>query len=148
MSWLVDTLVTTAALIALVLVLRRPVARMFGPGLAYALWILPLLRLALPPARAARLASHRDETIILGLRPEYMTRAHAGDNRVGVARHTATIELLQPTGSRTYATFRLGNADVVAELQAHDVTAVNEKVELAFDMNRAVLIDAGTEKVI
>jgi multiple sugar transport system ATP-binding protein len=104
--------------------------------------------LALPSARAAKLASHRDETIILGLRPEYMTRAHAGDTRVGVARHTATIELLQPTGSRTYATFRLGNADVVAELQAHDVTAINEKVELAFDMNRAVLIDAGTEKVI
>jgi len=104
--------------------------------------------LALPPARAVALASHRDETIILGLRPEYMTRAHAGDTRVGVARHTATIELLQPTGSRTYATFRLGNADVVAELQAHDVTAINEKVELAFDMNRAVLIDAGTEKVI
>ena len=104
--------------------------------------------LPLPPARAARLAAHRDEAIILGLRPEYMTRAHAGDTRAGVARHTATIELLQPTGSRTYATFRLGNADVVAELQAHDVTAVNEKVELAFDMNRAILIDAGTEKVL
>lgn len=49
MSWLVDTLVTTGALIALVLVLRRPVARHFGPGLAYALWLLPLLRLLLPP---------------------------------------------------------------------------------------------------
>lgn len=49
MSWLVDTLVTTGALIALVLVLRRPVARHFGPGLAYALWLLPLLRLMLPP---------------------------------------------------------------------------------------------------
>jgi multiple sugar transport system ATP-binding protein len=104
--------------------------------------------LALPSARASKLASRRDETIILGLRPEHMTRAHAGDTRIGVARHMATIELLQPTGSRTYATFRLGNADVVAELQAHDVTAVNEKVELAFDMNRAVLIDAGTEKVL
>ncbi|MGH6787257.1 MAG: M56 family metallopeptidase [Novosphingobium sp.] len=49
MSWLIDTLLVTGALIALVLVLRRPVGRMFGPGLAYALWALPLLRLALPP---------------------------------------------------------------------------------------------------
>lgn len=49
MSWLVDTLVTTGALIALVLILRRPVARHFGPGMAYALWLLPLLRLLLPP---------------------------------------------------------------------------------------------------
>lgn len=44
-----DTLLFTAVLIALVLVLRRPVARLFGPQAAYALWALPLLRLLLPP---------------------------------------------------------------------------------------------------
>lgn len=49
MTWLLDTLVWTGALIALVLVFRRPVARHFGPRTAYALWILPLLRLVLPP---------------------------------------------------------------------------------------------------
>lgn len=49
MTWLLDTLLATGGLIALVLVLRRPVARLFGPGLAYALWALPLLRLMLPP---------------------------------------------------------------------------------------------------
>jgi beta-lactamase regulating signal transducer with metallopeptidase domain len=49
MSWLVDTLIVTGVLIAAVLVLRRPVARWFGPGAAYALWALPLLRLFLPP---------------------------------------------------------------------------------------------------
>lgn len=49
MIWLTDTLVTTGALILLVLVLRRPVSRHFGPGMAYALWGLPLLRLFLPP---------------------------------------------------------------------------------------------------
>ena len=49
MSWLADTALYTGLLIALVLVLRRPVARVFGPGLAYALWALPLLRLILPP---------------------------------------------------------------------------------------------------
>jgi beta-lactamase regulating signal transducer with metallopeptidase domain len=48
-GWLVDTLIWTGALIALVLVLRRPVARAFGPGIAYALWALPFLRLFLPP---------------------------------------------------------------------------------------------------
>ncbi len=49
MNWLVDTLLATGALIVLVLVLRRPVARLCGPGMAYALWALPLLRLILPP---------------------------------------------------------------------------------------------------
>jgi beta-lactamase regulating signal transducer with metallopeptidase domain len=48
-QWLLDTTLYTGLLIALVLVLRRPVARAFGPQIAYALWALPLLRLALPP---------------------------------------------------------------------------------------------------
>lgn len=48
-QWLIDTFVWTGALIAVVLVLRRPVARHFGPQVAYALWALPLLRLLLPP---------------------------------------------------------------------------------------------------
>lgn len=48
-SWLVDTLIWTGALMALVMALRAPVARAFGPGLAYALWLVPLLRMVLPP---------------------------------------------------------------------------------------------------
>ncbi|GMN01293.1 M56 family metallopeptidase [Erythrobacter sp. MTPC3] len=47
-AWLFDTLVWTAALIALVLIIRRPVARWFGPQIAYALWMLPALRLLMP----------------------------------------------------------------------------------------------------
>jgi beta-lactamase regulating signal transducer with metallopeptidase domain len=46
---LMHTLVWTGVLIAAVLVLRRPVARHFGPDVAYALWALPLLRLIVPP---------------------------------------------------------------------------------------------------
>ena len=48
-AWLIDTLLYTGTLIALVLVLRRPVGRFFGPQIAYALWALPFLRLLLPP---------------------------------------------------------------------------------------------------
>ena len=104
--------------------------------------------LPLPPARSGKLAGRRDQAVILGLRPEHMNRAHPGDARDGLARYTAAIELLQPTGSRTYATFKLGGIDVVAELQAHDVTQINQKIELSIDMNRAVLIDPSTEKVL
>ena len=48
-DWLVATLVYTGALITAVLLLRRPVARHFGPQVGYALWALPLLRFVLPP---------------------------------------------------------------------------------------------------
>ncbi|KHL26196.1 hypothetical protein PK98_06790 [Croceibacterium mercuriale] len=48
-EWLADTAMWTGLLIAIILLVRRPVARQFGPGLAYALWALPLARLVLPP---------------------------------------------------------------------------------------------------
>lgn len=104
--------------------------------------------LALPPGRQDRLAGKRDQPIVLGLRPEHMSRAVQGDARTGLARYNANIELLQPTGSRTYATFKLSGTEVIAELQAHDVTEINQRVELTANMNRAVLIDPSTEKVL
>ena len=104
--------------------------------------------LALPPGRQDRLAGKRDQPIILGLRPEHMSRALQGDSRPGLARYNANIELLQPTGSRTYATFKLGGTEVIAELQAHDVTEINQRVELTANMNRAVIIDPSNERVL
>lgn len=49
MSWLVPALFSSTALMLAVLVARETVARLFGPKAAYALWLLPALRLLLPP---------------------------------------------------------------------------------------------------
>jgi len=103
--------------------------------------------LTLPHPRAERLADRRDKPVVLGVRPEHISRA-GGELRSGLARYTASIDLVQPTGARTYATFKLGRVEAVAELQAHDVSAPGERIDLAIDMNRAVLIDPGTEQVI
>ncbi|HEU5296469.1 MAG TPA: sn-glycerol-3-phosphate ABC transporter ATP-binding protein UgpC [Burkholderiaceae bacterium] len=105
--------------------------------------------LALPAARLRRLGDgHAGRAVVLGVRPEHISRAGANGRRPGVVAHRAQIDLLQPTGARTYATFRLGGTAVVAELQAHDVSQPGEHVDLEIDMNRAVLIDPTTEQVI
>jgi beta-lactamase regulating signal transducer with metallopeptidase domain len=44
-----DTMLTTALLVMAVLLVRKPFARHFGPRLAYTLWLIPALRLVLPP---------------------------------------------------------------------------------------------------
>ncbi len=103
--------------------------------------------LALPVSRQGKLRGRSGQPITLGVRPEHITRA-GGELRQGLVRRTALIELVQPTGSRTYATFRLGGAEVVAELQAHDVSQPGETIEVAIDMNRVVLIDPATELVV
>lgn len=48
-AWLVQTLIASLLLMALVLLMRAPVSRMFGAHAAYALWLLPALRMILPP---------------------------------------------------------------------------------------------------
>ncbi len=48
-GFIVETFVATTLLMLLVLAIRKPVSRHFGPNIAYALWALPVLRLALPP---------------------------------------------------------------------------------------------------
>ncbi|MFZ3483394.1 M56 family metallopeptidase [Sphingomonas sp. 3-13AW] len=48
-AWAVETLVASTLLMLLVLAMRAPTRRAFGPGVAYALWLLPALRMALPP---------------------------------------------------------------------------------------------------
>ena len=51
-AWAVEALLASALLIALVLAIRIPVRRAFGAPVAYALWLLPVLRLILPPLPA------------------------------------------------------------------------------------------------
>ena len=104
------------------------------------------LALPLPQPRFNSAQSLAGKQVILGIRPEHLSRR--GVSRDGLAHADVQVELVQPTGSRTFAEFKLGGATVVAELEAHDVQRAGERLELAIDMNRAILIDPTTEKVI
>lgn len=98
---------------------------------------------------AGRLSSNTTATnVLLGLRPEHISRATGEPNAPGIVRLDAIVDLLQPTGSRTFATFNIGGVPVIAELQAHDVSRVGEKLALALNLNRASLFAADTEKAI
>jgi multiple sugar transport system ATP-binding protein len=101
----------------------------------------------LPPGRLPKNAADGSK-VILGLRPEHMMRAVRVSPSDGTLRYEAEIELIQPTGSRVRATFRMGGEAVVAELQAHDVSAPGEKVSIDINLKRATFFDAETEKAL
>jgi bla regulator protein blaR1 len=52
-TWLFDSLLVTTLLMAAILLVRRHVARIFGPGIAYALWLIPAARLLMPSLEGA-----------------------------------------------------------------------------------------------
>jgi multiple sugar transport system ATP-binding protein len=102
--------------------------------------------LALPSGRTP--AAGNGAEVILGLRPEHIGRAGAGPLSEGYARIEAAIELVQPTGSRSYATFRLAEQPVMGELQAHDVSRAGERIALDINLRRAALFDPKTGKAM
>jgi multiple sugar transport system ATP-binding protein len=103
--------------------------------------------LNLPSGRGVG-AAREGTSVILGLRPEHAGRAVGGAPAEGIARVTATIDLVQPTGSRTYATFRLAGERVVAELQAHDVSNPGEEIAIDINLRRASLFDPDTGRTL
>lgn len=71
-GWAIEALIASAVLMAVVLLVRGPVRRAFGPNVAYALWALPAIRLILPPlpqlhawreAAAPQLTQRASETL-------------------------------------------------------------------------------------
>ncbi|GGI26103.1 MULTISPECIES: ABC transporter ATP-binding protein [Bradyrhizobium] len=104
--------------------------------------------LTVPPAKATALSSVAGREVIVGIRPQHFGRAGDGPLRDGVVPYSAVADLIQPTGTRTFTTIKIGGVDAVAELQAHDVQSHGERIQLAIDLNRMVLIDPATGSVI
>jgi multiple sugar transport system ATP-binding protein len=119
-----------------------------GGGGGIAVEIGAEVRLPVPAALVRRLSVHLGKPVTFGIRPEHLHRAGDGEVRSGLAPLEVTVDLIQPTGSRTYATFRLDGTEVMAELQAHEVERPGERLTLQVDMNRAVVIDPDTERVL
>jgi multiple sugar transport system ATP-binding protein len=104
--------------------------------------------LELPASRRPAVAGKAEQVIVFGIRPQHLTRAGEGSLPPGFVRIRATADLIQPTGTRTYVTSRIGGASVTAELGAHDVHEQGTALDYAVDMNRCILIDPETDKVI
>jgi multiple sugar transport system ATP-binding protein len=85
--------------------------------------------------------------VIFGIRPQHFSR-DPGNLSGKAAKINATVELLQPTGSRAFITFPLGGMPVMAELASHDVQGPGESLDLYMDIGRAILIDPETGRVL
>ena len=105
-------------------------------------------RLVLPPARAGRHAGDGGREILLGIRPEHMYRAAGGASRPDCGRLTATVEIVEPMGANTLVNFHLGGTSLLVRLDGSAAERPGETLALDVDMNRAVLIDPASERVV
>ena len=105
--------------------------------------VLPLPRDGAPDALRSNPSG-----AILGIRPTAIAVAGTGPPREGHAREVVTVDLIQPTGARSYISFMLGGQSLLAEVSAHDVTRPGARIAVDIDLNRAVLIDPATDRVL
>jgi multiple sugar transport system ATP-binding protein len=107
------------------------------------------LSLPLDPKRTEAFDTWRGREVILGVRPEHMSRPAEGVSRKPAEQPiNVRIDLVQPTGTRTYAQFRLNGEEMTVELPSHTVERPGTTIELLVDMGRVILIDPETQQVL
>lgn len=102
------------------------------------------LALALPQATASRLAEHGQSKIIMGVRPEHLAPAEAGQpNALG-----CPIEIVEPTGPDTYLLTHINDVEVTARCTPSVAPEVGATLPLSFDVDRAVFFDCDSDQRI
>jgi multiple sugar transport system ATP-binding protein len=123
-------------------------ARLVSRGNAVAAVLNTGEQLELPQQRGAAVGGGGERAVILGIRPQHLARAGKNALAPGHVRIKATADIIQPTGTRTYVTSTIGGVPVTAELGAHDVHDQGAALDYAADLNRCIVIDPQTDKVL
>lgn len=111
-------------------------------GSSYALKVSDGEAIALPHS-----AAQWPKSVLLGIRPQYFGRADAASKADDV-RIARVIDLVQPTGSRTYITVRIGGVDVIAETDSTETGRVGDVIDLSFALTHAVFFDPATGRAL
>jgi multiple sugar transport system ATP-binding protein len=103
---------------------------------------------ALPPARAARYnALPRTEKLLLGVRPEHLTEAHAHLGP-GVETFDTVLDVTEPMGMETLVYFGLEGTPVCGRVDPNAGAADGAPMRLAMDLNNMHLLNEETGVVL
>jgi len=96
----------------------------------------------------AALQPYQGKPVIFGIRPEDIYDKLFVSESVPENIVTAVVEVVEPMGSEVYLYLRAGSHTLIARVGAHDRPAVNQDVDLVFDMSQVHFFDPDTEQAI
>ena len=105
-------------------------------------------RMKIPPEQATRLGSVTGKTVILGLRPENLSRAAERGEAPPGPIVDAQVELVEPLGSETYFHLTSEGQSFMARLGPGERTAVGQRLPVAFDLSKARWFDPVSERAM
>ena len=88
--------------------------------------------------------------VVLGVRPEHLFRYDETTKarKPSLARLTAPVELVEPTGAETHAVLRLGDREVIGRFDPDHAPRLGEALALGIDMAHVCLFDPTTQALI
>jgi multiple sugar transport system ATP-binding protein len=104
------------------------------------------LRIQLPDETAQRLRGYAGRAITLGIRPEDLTVAGAGDSEH--LCFDAVIEVVEQLGSEILLDMKVGDGVMVASVEPTTRVKVRDRLRLAMRPSRLHIFDAKTEGAI
>jgi multiple sugar transport system ATP-binding protein len=105
-------------------------------------------RMATLPLANGAAARAKPGRVVLGIRPEHLSRAVPGATKTGLATMNAPVEVVEPTGAETMAVLRVGESEIVGRFTPDEAPKMGEDMLLAVDMTRACLFDPVTTQLI
>lgn len=94
----------------------------------------------LPPET---LKNSSNQRVVFGIRPEAITDRMTGNGKNSF--QSCLLDVVEPTGSDTYATLKFSQGDMVARLHGQCEAVMGERIDLEFDMSRVSYFDPETE---
>jgi multiple sugar transport system ATP-binding protein len=121
-----------------------------GDGLA-ALVEIDGGEVALPlPGAGNAVARYRDQTVVLGMRPENIFHHGHKGNGLGAAlgEVETAVEVVEPTGAETMIVIRIAGREIIARVDPEQARPPGTPMRFHLDMRKACLFDPETEKLI
>jgi len=106
------------------------------------------LRLALGDALSRKAAAHVGRPVVFGIRPENVTDLLAAGETDPKRTAEVQIEVVEPMGAETYLYLTTGANSFIARARATDHFDPNCRLKVSFDVGKAHLFDAATERVL
>jgi multiple sugar transport system ATP-binding protein len=94
------------------------------------------------------LEKYIDKEVIFGIRPEDIYDRLFVSEAVPENIVKVTCDIVEPMGAETYLHLNTGKTTFIARVGAHDRPAVNQEMDVVFDMSKVHFFDKDTEETI
>ncbi|MEQ9812110.1 MAG: sn-glycerol-3-phosphate ABC transporter ATP-binding protein UgpC [Azospirillaceae bacterium] len=96
--------------------------------------------------RAGKLGAHVGRRALFGIRPEAITDKDGADrNAERIEEAECLVDVVEPAGSDTFVVTALGGKEVIARMRSDAAITVGDRVPFAFNMDKAVFFEPGSE---